>query len=114
MSVKFNDIGSLVATFTTSTAKIGDVVALSANGTVVKATSSDTVCGVVVSLNGTAAGVQIKGAMTIACTDINMTLGRVVLAAAGSNKVKVSADGSGVPALVVDIDAVGNTVTVIL
>ena len=114
MSVKFNEIGSLVATFATSTALVGDVVALASAGTVAKATSSDTICGLAVSKGNGVVGVQIKGAMTFSCTDSNMTLGRVVLAAAGSNKVKVSADGSGVPALVVEIDTTAHTVTAIL
>lgn len=94
---------------------MGDLVYISGNKTVEKAGTSNTICGLVVSKNGSYAGVQIKGAMELPCSDPSMALGRQELVPDGSNGVKLADSGSkGLSALVVDIDTENSKLTAIL
>ena len=115
MSVRFNGISDVVVTFNTADAVIGDLVYVSANKTVEKATTSNTICGLVVSKNGGYVGVQIKGAIELPCSDSTIALGRQEIVPDGSNGVKKPTSGSvGLAVLVVDIDSENSKVTVIL
>ena len=115
MSVRFNGIGDIVATFTTAEAEVGDIVKVSANRNVEHAADGESICGLVVSKNGSYVGVQIKGAMKVPCSDAALALGRTVLVADGANGVKKAGAGViGVQALVVDIDTAKSEAIVIL
>jgi hypothetical protein len=115
MSVRFNGISDVVVTFNTANAVVGDLVCVSANKTVEKATANSTLCGLVVSKNGGYVGVQIKGAMELPCSDATIALGRQEIVPDGSNGIKKAASGAaGLAVLVVDIDAENSKVTVIL
>ncbi len=115
MSVRYNGINDVVVTFTTTSAAIGDLVYVSANKTVAKAAASNTICGLVVSKNGSYVGVQIKGAMELPCSDTNLALGRQEVIPDGSNGIKLPASGGkGLSVLVVDIDSTNSKATIIL
>lgn len=115
MSVRFNGISDVVVTFNTASAQVGDLVAVTAGKTVEKAAEADSICGLVVSRNENFAGVQIKGAMELPCTDKTVGYGRQEIVPDGANGVKKPEDGaSGLAVLVVDLDEQKQTITVIL
>lgn len=111
--MKYDAIGDVTATFKVSgELAVGDIVTLKENDTVKKAAANDTLVGVCVSLNGSYAGVQIKGGVCVPCSDATLTV--------GYQQLKIAADGSaakgtaGTFYLVVNADTSAKTATIIL
>ena len=109
--ISFEGIGAAVATFAVSgEVKGGQVVKVSASGTVAPCATGDKFCGVALEPRAGSAAVQVKGFVTVPCTG-TLTPGWAVLCADGSGGVKAAAAGSdgaaplGVEVLVVSADA---------
>ena len=98
----FEDIGAVMATFAVGEGvEGGQVVKMTANGTVGACSEGDAFCGVALEPRKGAAAVQVKGFVTVSCTG-SRTLGWTALAADGKGGVKAAASG-GVTALVVSV-----------
>ena len=98
----FEDIGAVMATFAAGEGvEGGQVVKMTANGTVGACSEGDAFCGVALEPRKGAAAVQVKGFVTVSCTG-SPTLGWTALAADGKGGVKAAASG-GVTALVVSV-----------
>lgn len=111
MSLSFNGIGETVITFN-GDVKVGDIVVIEENSTVVKALADKDITGVCVSTNKDIAGVLIRGVVTLKYSGAAPMLGYNSLVTAGSNQVKVST--SGMKYLVLDVDTTKKDVTVML
>ncbi len=107
--ISFDDIGNVMATFFVDDGvEAGQVVKVTANGTVGPCDQGDTFCGVAGQVRKGAVAVQVGGFMQVGVTG-EVTLGRVKLAADGKGGVQV--DDNGVDALVVQVEqAVGKAV----
>ena len=104
--ISFEDIGAVVATFLVDgDVKGGQVVKVSADGTVAPCSDGDAFCGVALEPRKGAAGVQVKGFVTVSAQS-KLSLGWQELAADGNGGVK-SGEGSGVRALVVSAEDSG-------
>ena len=114
MSVIFNGIGALVATFRNEDAEVGDIVTITDQNTVKKAGFVDTFCGLVVSKNGGYVGVQIKGGMELRCYDENLSIGRHYIAVDNNNALRLEEGPNAVPAMVVETDLDAGKATIIL
>lgn len=102
--ISFEDIGAVTATFAVGEGVGGgQVVKMTAGGTVGPCTEGDAFCGVALEPRKGAAAVQVKGFVTVSCTG-DLTLGWVNLVADGKGGVKAVASG-GVNALVVSTGA---------
>ena len=108
--ISFEGIGAVVATFAAADGvKGGQVVKVSANGTVGPCTAGDKFCGVALEPRKGHAAVQVKGFVTVSCTG-SLTPGWAVLCADGKGGVQAAAAGSddgepvGVEALVISAD----------
>ena len=111
--MNYNQIGDVTATFRVSgTLKVGDLVTMAENSTVQAAAKDTEVIGVCVSKNGSYAGVQIRGGITVACSDATLTVGYHPLKAAENNAVALGTTGAD--HLVVSVDTTGKTAMVIL
>ena len=107
--ISFDDIGNVMATFYASEGvEAGQVVKVTANGTVGPCAQGEAFCGVAGQVRCGAVAVQVGGFMQIGITG-EIGLGRVKLAADG--KGGVQADDNGVEALVVQVEqALGKAV----
>ena len=111
--MNYNQIGDVTATFRINgTVKVGDLVTMAENSTVKAATADAQVIGVCVSKNGDYAGVQIRGGVTVACSDSTLTVGYHPLKAAADNKIALGT--AGAEHLVVAVDTTAQTAMVIL
>ena len=110
--VSFEQVGSLMVTFFAEEGvKDGQVVKVSANGTVAPCAQGDSFCGVAGVCRNGAVGVQVDGFVKVAAT-LPLSLGRVALVADG--KGGVMAGEGGVWSLVVDVDTVAKTAVICL
>ena len=109
MSVSFEGIGELAATFKTSgTVETGDVVKIAGNGTAAACAGGDVFCGVVIGVSEDGyATVQLRGYVTAPYTGTKPDLGYAKLAA-GSDGVAVNNNGREY--LVIDVDETAGTV----
>lgn len=107
--ISFDDIGNMMATFFADDGvEAGQVVKMTANGTVGACTAGDGFCGVAGQPRKGAVAVQVGGFMQVDVTG-EVALGRVKLAADGKGGVQAADDG--VEALVVQVEqAVGKAV----
>ena len=114
MKLSYEGIGQWAATFAASQVSEGEVVKVSANGTVAACAAGDGFCGVVqsVSRDGEACTVALGGMVQAAYTGTAPALGWSGLSANGTGGVK--ADSVGHSYLVVDVDSTGGTVTFVL
>ncbi len=113
MNVAFDGIHETVVTMAAeSTAEAGQVVKISANGTVAACGAGDPFFGLALSLRDGAAAVQIGGFMTVSCASGCPALGPVTLAADGNGGVKTAA--SGTLAQVVAVDTADLTAVIYL
>lgn len=110
MSVAFNGFNEKTLTFKTSqTIDKGTPVSISANGTVVKATSGSEFIGIVKSQRDDLVEVQLYGYVKSAYTSTAPTVGKVTLGANGTGGVKVVTSG-GTTCLVLSVDTTSSTV----
>lgn len=106
-NISFEGIGAVCATFLAEEGvKGGQVVKLSANGTVAPCAAGDRFCGVALEPRGGAAAVQVKGFLTVHGS--GLAVGWATLSADGNGGVKVAE--SGVNALVISVEADGTAV----
>lgn len=113
MNVSLNSFNSKEATFLTSSAKKGDVVALSGNLSVSPAAAGAVFCGVCTDASGGYATVRLYGHCTVPYSGTAPAVGYVALAADGDGGVKTVTSG-GRTLLVTDVDATAKTVGIIL
>ena len=128
--ISFEEAGSLLVTFhADSGVEAGQVVKVSANGTVAPCEEGELFCGVAVSCRNGAAGVQVQGFVQVPVT-LPIALGWSRLVADGSGGVMAAgeeeddagtsqqaaaaAPAQGVCALVVDVDTAGKRAVICL
>ena len=120
MELSYEGIGQVAATFETQAVQedgkalaIGDVVALTAGGTVGFGTAGAAPCGVVLTLEGDQkAAVQVGGFVQVAYTgDTAPALGWTALGVNGTGGVQTVSTG-GRDCLVVQVDAAAKTAVI--
>ena len=105
MEISLNGYGEQVATFAVSgEVKVGMPVKISANGTVAPCVAKDKFCGVVLSLRGGYAAVQMAGYAKLPYTGTKPTV--------GTGKVQVEATGRLL--LITDVDEPSGTCGLVL
>ena len=118
MKLSYEGIGQWAATFACGEVEEGEIVKVSANGTVAACGAGDGFCGMVLSVSrcGDACTVALGGMVTAGYTvpaqGAAPALGWSGLAADGSGGVQASAGGRS--CLVVDVDESAKTVTFVL
>lgn len=118
MKLSYEGIGQWAATFAGEDLAEGEVVKISANGTVSACSAGDDFCGMVISAgrDGSACAVALGGMVTAGYTvpaqGAAPALGWAALTADGAGGVQADADGRSF--LVVDVDTAAETVTFVL
>ena len=116
MNISYEGIGQWAATFACSGVQAGQVVKVSASGTVAKCAKDGGFDGVVVAVarDGGACSVAMGGMMTVSYSGTSApAAGWNLLAADGNGGVEVvSEDGKSY--LAVDVDTTAKTVTIVL
>ena len=107
--ISFDDIGNVMATFYAGEGvEAGQVVKVTANGTVGPCAQGDAFCGVAGQMRNGAVAVQVGGFMQVAATG-EVGLGRVKLSADGKGGVQAADNGTEV--LVVQVEqAIGKAI----
>lgn len=114
MSVSFEGVGQVCATFLGGGLTEGHVVKVTAGGTVGKCSAGDAFCGAALCCKDDACTVQVKGFMTVGYSGSAPEMGWQMLCADDKGGVKTSADSTGTRCLVVDKDTSLKTVTILL
>ena len=118
MKLSYEGIGQWAATFACDDLAEGELVKVSANGTVAACTAGDDFCGMVLSVSrgGDACAVALGGMVTAGYTvpeeGAAPAVGWSGLSADGEGGVQASAGGRS--CLVVDVDESAKTVTFVL
>ena len=105
MSVSFEGVGQVCATFLGGKLTEGEVVKVTENGTVGACAADDGFCGVAICCKDDACTVQVRGFVTVGYSGTAPGMGWRMLAADGKG---------GVNCLVADVDAAVKTVTMML
>ena len=116
MNVSYEGIGQWAATFACAGVTGGQVVKVSANGTVAKCAEGGSFDGVVLSVarDGKACSVAMGGMVTVSYSgDTAPAAGWNSLTADGSGGVTVASTG-GKSYLAVDVDTTAGTMTIVL
>lgn len=113
MSISFNGIGQVCATFLGSGITEGHVVKLRDRGLVSACGDGDSFCGTALCCKDDACSVQVEGFVTVGYSGTVPTAGWTDLCANGSGGVKTAATG-GRSFLVVDANTAAKTVTILL
>lgn len=111
MTVSFEGVGQVCATFLGGGLTEGHVVKLTGNGTVGACAADDAFCGVAVCCKDDACTVQVGGFVSVGYTGTAPAAGWKALAADGSGGVKAVTSG-GVTCLVADVNTTAKTVTI--
>lgn len=111
MTVSFEGVGQVCATFLGGGLTEGHVVKLTGNGTVGACAADDAFCGVAVCCKDDACTVQVGGFVSVGYTGTAPAVGWKALAADGSGGVKAVTSG-GVTCLVADVNTTAKTVTI--
>lgn len=117
MSVSFEGVGQVCATFLGGGLAEGQVVKMTGSGTVGACAADDAFCGVALCCKDDACTVQVGGFVTVNYSGAAPAVGWRALAADGNGGVKAVGDeetGSGRVLPVVNVDTAGKTVTVLL
>lgn len=112
MTVSFNGIGQVNATFLGKHLAENQVVKMSGHGTVAACADGDSFCGMALCCKDDACTVQVGGFVTVGYSGAAPAVGWTALAANGSGGVKTSA--SGRTYLVAGADTTAKTVTIML
>lgn len=115
MNVAFDGYGENVLTFEAASGlAVGDLVKISANGTVAKCskTEGEAFCGICVNVRDGLAGVQLKGYCRVKYTG-SLALGFQSVGTTDGETVKVLSSG-GVNVLVTDLDTSASVAGMIL
>ena len=113
MNVSFNGIGDKLVTFLNNGAEKGEVVKVSAAGTVAPCSDDDVFDGVAVFVDGGYAGVRLRGFVTVSYSGAAPSVGHSLLLADGSGGVAVD-NSDGRDYLVVDVDTTAKTATILM
>ncbi len=108
MNISYEGIGHLAVTFPAGSCVAGKVCKIGTDGKAATCAAGDKLCGVTESVNGSQAGVQIHGFVTVDYTGTAPTAGYVSLCADGNGGVKT---GAGREYLVTAVDTAAKTVT---
>lgn len=111
MTVSFEGVGQVCATFLGGGLTEGHVVKLTGSGTVGACAADDAFCGVAVCCKDDACTVQVGGFVSVGYTGTAPAVGWKALAADGSGGVK-TVTSSGVTCLVADVNTTAKTVTI--
>ena len=115
MSVSFEGIGQVCATFLGSGLSEGQVVRMAGNGTVCACGDGESFCGVTLCCKDDACTVQVRGFVTVRYSGAAPGTGQASLCGNGQGGVRAAADADeGTQCLVVDVDAAANAVTILL
>ena len=118
MKLSYEGIGQWAATFACGEVEEGEIVKVSANGTVDACQAGDGFCGMVLSVSRcadactVALGGMVTAGYTVPAQGAAPALGWSGLSADGEGGVQADADGS--THLVVDVDTTAKTVTFVL
>ena len=115
MSISYEGIGEWCATFGCGAVNEGDVVKVSASGTVAKCGEGDDFCGVVraVAHDGKACTVQLGGLAKVKYSGTAPAAGYAALAADGKGGVSAPGESeSGSSYLVLAVDSAAKTLTI--
>ena len=110
MSISYQGIGQVCATFLTMNATEGHVVKVSSKKTVAKCSDGNDFCGVALHRRPTVCTVQVGGFAEVSYSGTAPAVGWTNLCADGSGGVKVAASG-GRAYLVVNVDTAGMKAT---
>ena len=113
MSISFEGVGQVCATFLGGGLTEGHVVKMTGGGTVGACKADDLFCGAALCCKDDACTVQVGGFVSVPYSGTAPTLGWSNLAADGKGGIKAAASG-GMSRLVVDVDATAKTVTIML
>ena len=113
MSVSFEGVGQVCATFLGGGLTEGQVVKMTGNGTVGGCEAEDAFCGVALCCKEDAGTVQVGGFVSVGYSGSAPGVGWKTLAADGKGGVKTAASG-GVTCPVVDVDTTMKTLTILL
>lgn len=113
MSISFQGIGQVCATFLCGDVAEGQLVKVSGRGTAAACADGDGFCGVALCKKEDACSVQVAGFVTVGYTGTVPAVGWSALAANGAGGVKSVSTG-GRTLLVVDADTTAKTVTILL
>ena len=108
MNVAFEEIGRLAVTFGQNGCAAGHVCRIGSDGRVIACAAGEKFCGVVESVRGDYAAVQLEGFVTVKVTG-TVTVGFAVLCADGNGGVK---SGAGREFLVVQVDTSAGTAVI--
>lgn len=111
MSVSFDGVGQVCATFLGKDIAEGHVVKLTGNGTVGSCEAGDLFCGVALCAKDGACTVQVCGFVTVSYSDTAPGTGWTALCADGKGGVKTGGERK-IP--VVSVDQTAETVTILL
>lgn len=112
-SISYEGVGQMMATFQCGeTVKMGQVVKVSANGTVAPCAAGERIAGMAVVVRDGFASVQLSGFIAVKAAGVSAT-GWVKLSADGSGGMKTD-DSAGTPYLVVQTDADAQTAVILL
>ena len=112
MSISFEGVGQVCATFLGGSLTEGQVVKMTGNGTVGACEADDLFCGVALCCKDDACTVQVSGLVSVSYSGTAPTVGWTQLAADGKGGVK-SASG-GRTCLVADVNTTAKIMTIML
>ena len=113
MNVSFNGIGDKLVTFVSDKAEKGQVVKVSAEGTVAPCADGETFDGVAMLADDGYAGVLLRGFADVVYSGGDPAVGHNKLSADGSGGVRID-DGKGKDYLTVAVDAVNHVATILM
>ena len=113
MSISFEGVGQVCATFLGGSLTEGQVVKMTSGGTVGACSAGDPFCGVALCCKDDACAVQVRGFVSVSYSGTAPTVGWNTLAADGNGGVKTVTSG-GMTCLAADVDTTAKTVTIML
>ena len=105
MNISYEEIGALRVTFPAGGCEAGKVCKIDTSGSAAACVSGDKFCGVVESVSGSTAGVQIHGFAKVSYTGTAPSCGFANLAANGAGGVAVNSNGRSYLVVKVDTSA---------
>ena len=105
MNISYEEIGQVVVTcMADETVQAGSVVCMAENDKVSACTDGQVVCGVALHVSGDGyAAVQIKGMVSLPCTDTGVKPGLMKIVAQDGTSVKAAAGETGREVLVMNV-----------
>lgn len=115
MSISFDGVGQVCATFWDGGVAVGQVAAVKEAGTVGACADGKSFCGAALHCRDGACAVQVKGFLTVPFSGTAPGLGQAGLCGNGQGGVRTAGETDQKTAcLVVDVDDAAKTVTILL